>query len=347
MLTGYRYITPVPKRAATGRVAAVYAQSAAELGRLAEPYLILSPAPDLLAATWALIRESQLVGEAPRADKEAVAAAVSAANRCPFCVDAHAIFLHATAGHQLADAILRGQPPADPQHARLVAWAKATSTPGTAELAAPPFPAQLAAEYLGTALAFHFINRMVSVLLDGGFLPANPRLSQVARRLAGLRFAPGVRRQRHPGASLPLLADAPRTAPPFWAGHSPIGTAFAALHTATATGAALLGEPARALVLATVAAWDGSHPPLAGGWLQAPLATLPAADRPGGRLALLAALAPYRITDTDVATWRTSHPSDADLVGLLAFGAMTAVDRIQGWVTATRPPSNTPAPAQS
>ena len=40
MLTGYRYITPVPKRAATGRVGAVYAQSAAELGRLAEPYLI-------------------------------------------------------------------------------------------------------------------------------------------------------------------------------------------------------------------------------------------------------------------------------------------------------------------
>jgi hypothetical protein len=99
-------------------------------------------------------------------------------------------------------------------------------------------------------------------------------------------------------------------------------------------------------VLATVAAWDGSHPPMAGGWLQASLATLSAADRPGARLALLAALAPYRITDADVAAWRTTYPTDADLVGLLAFGAMTAVDRIQGWVTATRHSSDTPAPAQ-
>jgi hypothetical protein len=93
MSTPYRYVTPVPGKAATGLVAAVYAQSAAELGAAFSPHL--SPAPDLHAATWAVLRESQLVGRAPRASKEAVAAAVAVANSCPFCIDAHTALIHA------------------------------------------------------------------------------------------------------------------------------------------------------------------------------------------------------------------------------------------------------------
>jgi AhpD family alkylhydroperoxidase len=332
-----RYVTPVPKKSATGTVAAVYAQSTTGLGRLPEPYLILSPVPDLLTATWATIYESQLVGRASRASKEVVATAISVANRCPFCVDAHTIFTHATGEHRLADAVLRGEPPADPTHAKLVAWAIATRTCDAAELAAPPFPAELAAEYIGTALAFHFINRMVSALLPGGLpgLPTNPWLARLARRAGGLAFARAVRRQRRRGASLPLLPDAPGGALPAWAGDTPIGTAFAALRASAMTGGALLSDQARARILATVAGWDGAHPPMTSGWLQQPLAAVPAADRPGTRLALLAALAPYRITDAEVATWRSArHPTDADLVRLLAFGAISAVNHIEAAITA-------------
>jgi AhpD family alkylhydroperoxidase len=335
----FRYTTPVPKKAATAVVAAAYAQSTAELGRLAEPLTILSPAPDLLAATWATLRESQLVGRAPRAGKEAVATAVAQANRCPFCVDAHLIFTHATGSHQLADALLRGQPPADPTQAKLVIWAAATRTPDAAALSAPPFAAELAAEYVGTALAYHFVTRMVSALLAETFLPTGPRLSRVARRVAGLALGRSVRRERRPGDSLALLAAAPAGAASGWAANTPIGSAFAALRAAATTGAALLTEPGRAAVVGTVARWDGAHPPLAGGWLDEPLATLPDTDRPGARLALLAALAPYRITDADVAAWHSpgspgSGSADADLVRLLAFGAITAVDRVEAWTTA-------------
>jgi hypothetical protein len=55
---------------------------------------------------------------------------------------------------------------------------------------------------------------------------------------------------------------------------------------------------------------------------------------------------PYRVTDADVAAWRTTHPDDADLVGLLAYGAITAVDRIQAWTTTTWQASNRPAAAR-
>jgi AhpD family alkylhydroperoxidase len=335
MPTPYRYTTPIKKQAATGQVAAVYAQMATDFVLTDGPLMSLSPAPDLLAATWALLREAQLAGRAPRISTEVVAAAVSVANRCPFCVDAHTALIHATGAHQLAEAVWRGEPPADAEHARLVAWAMATTRPGAVELRTPPFPAELAAEYLGTALVTHFITRMVSALLNEQLLPAALQSSPLFRRLAGMLLARRARRPLPAGRSLPLLAGSATGAPPAWAGDTPIGAAYAALRAAAATGRTLLSRPARALIVATVDGWDGVHPPLTSAWLTEPLATLPDADRPGAGLALLAALAPYRITDADVAAWRTIHPSDADLVRLLAFGAMTAVDRIERWVAST------------
>ena len=110
---------------------------------------------------------------------------------------------------------------------------------------------------------------------------------------------------------------------------------MAALKVAAASGGTLLSAPARAGAVATVAEWDGSHPGLSTAWLQEPLAELAPTDRPGARLTLLAALAPYRITDADVAAWRTAGRNDDDLVRMLSFGAMTAVDRIEAWTTSS------------
>jgi AhpD family alkylhydroperoxidase len=324
----YRFVTPVPRRKASGLVAAVYAQSVAELGAAFGPHL--TPAPDLHAAAWAALRESQLAGRAPRALKEAVAAAVALANSCPFCVDAHTALVHATGAHQLADAVARGATPPDPADAALVAWAAATRTPGAALLRTPPFPAGLAPEYVGTVLVNHFVNRMFDALRPGPLLPANRLLSGPARRLAGLMLARTARRPHRPGESLPLLADLPAGPPPAWAGDSPVGPAFAAFRHAAGAGGALLDDPST--VYSALSTWDGTHPPMAGGWLAETVSATPEADRPGVRLALLAAAAPYRITDADVAAWRGDDRTDADLVRLLAFGAIAAVERLEAGV---------------
>lgn len=50
-----RHVAYVSRKAATGRVAEVYAQSVADFGQVA--FMMLSPAPDLHAATWAVLRE--------------------------------------------------------------------------------------------------------------------------------------------------------------------------------------------------------------------------------------------------------------------------------------------------
>jgi AhpD family alkylhydroperoxidase len=327
----YRFVTPVPRRKARGLNAAVYAQSAAELGAPFGPHL--SPAPDLHAAAWAALRESQVAGRAPRAVKEAAAAAVAVANACPFCVDAHTALVHATGAHRLAAAVARGEAPPDPQDAALVAWAAATRAPGSATLRTAPFPAELAGEYVGTVLASHFVNRMMDALRPGPLLPV---ASRPARLLAGLLLSRTARRARRPGESLPLLSGLPAGEPPAWAGGGPAGPAFAALYRAADAGGALLDDPST--VHGVLSTWDGGHPPLAGGWLADAVSAAPPADRPGVRLALLAAAAPYRITDADVAAWHTARRGgdDADLVRLLAFGAMAAVRRLEAGIAGTQ-----------
>ncbi|WP_169950396.1 carboxymuconolactone decarboxylase family protein [Microbispora sp. H11081] len=327
MPTPYRYVTPVPREAATGRVAEVYAQIARDFGMARMPlFMTLSPAPDVLAATWAVLRESLLAGRASRAGKEVVAAGVSLANKCPFCVDAHTVLLHATGEHRLAETVARGERPSDAGHARLFDWATGTATAGQA----PPCPPDQAAEHIGTALAFHFINRMVSSLLTDDLLPAGLQRSRLVRGLGGMAMARTVRRRLPVGEALPLLRGLPPGRVRAWAAGTPIGTAFAALHATAGEGAALLGGTAGEAVVEAVAAWDGEHPALSG-WPSGPLARVAPAERPAARLALLAALAPYRVTDADVAAWRETGGgrSDADLVRLLAFGAITAVWRIE------------------
>lgn len=337
----FRYVTPVPPDAATGRVAEVYAQLGDDFGLPRMPvFMTLSPAPDVLAAAWATLRESLPAGAAPRTPKEVVALGVSLANRCPFCVAAHTTLLHATGDHRLGEAIARGETPADPVHAALLDWARATRDLAAAAPPAAPFAAAHAPEFVGTALAFHFINRTASALITDDLLPGGLHRSRLVRSASGRFLARAVRRRLPAGASLPLLDDLPAGPAPAWAGEAPVGPAFGALRAAALAGGDLLGARARAAVETAVAGWDGAHPPAT--WRPDVADGLPEADRAGARIALLAALAPYRLTDADVAAWRDGgrrHPgaarTDADLVRLTAFGAMTAVLRVEKLIGGT------------
>ncbi|MFI6488615.1 carboxymuconolactone decarboxylase family protein [Streptomyces sp. NPDC050564] len=317
----FRHTTPPPPKSATGVTAAVYAQLAEDFGiERAVTFVVLSSAPDIMAAAWALMRESLIAGDGDRTGKELAALGTSQANRCPFCVDAHTMLLHATGDHSLAEAMVRGETPADERHARLLAWGRASRIPGAVELTPYPFPGAHAPTYIGTVLSFHFINRIVSALLTENLLPGNVQRFRAVRSLGGRSLARTVRRRPPTGAGLALLDD-PGPGPD-WAHGTTVGPAYAALRDAATAGAGLLDEDDRNLVREALQAWDGTHPPLA--WDE-----LPDRSRPGARLALLAALAPYRITDEDVTAWRKPIHTDHCLVRLVAYGAFAAVDRIE------------------
>ncbi|KUN22433.1 DNA-binding protein [Streptomyces antibioticus] len=325
MATSFRYTEPLPPKAATGRTAEVYAQLSRDFG-IDEPptFVVLSSAPELLAATWALTRESLIAGPGGRTGKELAALGVSLANKCPFCVDAHTVLLHATGDHALAERIAKGHRPENEEHARVLDWGKRSRVPGAAFGDGPlPFSREDAPGYLGTVLAFHFINRVVSALLTEQMLPGNLQRFRTVRSLAGRTLARTVRRAAVPGESLPLLDRPDPGEAPAWAGGTPVGVAYAALLRAALAGAGLLARDDQDVVEEVLQDWDGEHPSLA-------LPGVPGRDeRPGARLVLLAALAPYRITDEDVAAWRRPEHTDHCLVHLVSYGAFLAVDRIE------------------
>ncbi|MEK8106164.1 hypothetical protein NKG94_15120 [Micromonospora sp. M12] len=72
-------------------------------------------------------------------------------------------------------------------------------------------------ELTGTLLAFHFINRVVSALLDPDLLPGGLQRAPLVRSVGGRLYARAAREPKEPGRSIALL-DPGTTASPGWAG---------------------------------------------------------------------------------------------------------------------------------
>lgn len=77
-----RVLQPQRPRSDPSQLAqSVYAQMRRDF-MVAAPFALHAEIPELLAAAWALVRETLFAGQEPRAKKEIVAAAVSASNEC-------------------------------------------------------------------------------------------------------------------------------------------------------------------------------------------------------------------------------------------------------------------------
>jgi AhpD family alkylhydroperoxidase len=312
----FRHVRPVPIGEATGLVATVYHRVEREFGMLAPPLTLHSPAPSALAASWLILREVLLVtGLVPRRDKEAVAAAVSRANACPYCVDVHGTTL---------DGLVHGRDPsADPRLAALADWA---AGPAGAHF---PFPAAEAPELLGTALTFHYINRMVNVfLLESPLPPVRGPARDLVRRAAAHMMRRLVGRTTlTPAGSTGLLPAADLKADLRWAADRPAIAEALARATAVidAGGRRRLSAAARDVV-ATALHEPGRDPGTAP-WLRERLATLAPPERPFTRLALLTAVSSYRVTDAVIAEARAAGADDAALIEVTSWASMAAARR--------------------
>jgi AhpD family alkylhydroperoxidase len=328
-----RYVTPVPQTAATGLVGAVYTQVAAESRIVVPPALLHSPAPEVLAAYWVLTRETLVASRAlPRVVKEAVAAAVSVANICPYCLDMHSTGLYELSTEHDAEAIARDRvDEVDDPHVRAVAaWARDAHRVegGTA----PPFPEHHRPELLGVLVCFHYMARMANVFLPGFLLP--PRLSPRARRRfkqgVSRILAPTLRSPHPPGRALALLPPAPLPDEARWAAGNPgvaeaVARAYAAFEVA---GAQSVPERVRELVTRRLAGWRGEEAGLSREWCEDLLLGLPTAERAAGRLALLTAFASHQVDGETVAEFRAARPEDAVLVETAAWASFAVASHI-------------------
>jgi AhpD family alkylhydroperoxidase len=334
-----RHVDPALHEARTG---AVRQQIEHDFGPLVPPFALHMPAPDALCAYWVIFREPTYGRRVDRAAKEAVAAAVSAINTCPYCVDVHTTMLQALGDRAVAVAIGSGQTEAiaDPGLRAVVTWARASRQPDAHILHQRPFPDEHAPELIGVAVAYHYINRMVNIFATASPFPLTAlRIKPVLRWVAMPVFRRLLARDVRPGASVGLLAPAPLPDDLAWAQGDPvIAEAFArAAATFDALGRQALPERVRELVTARLSTWRGEEPGMSRGWVDSDIESLPAPQRPLARLALLAALASYQV-DAKVLNDARTHPGaagDEALIAAASWASFAAARRIGAWLLTT------------
>jgi len=250
--------------------------------------------------------------------------------------------LDATADHDAADAILRGEYDriGDPQLKALVQWVLARATPQATGALPPPFAPGEAPEIIGTAIAFHYINRMVNVFLGETFLPVPAALKGLTRRLfgatVGKRF---VSRSVRPGDSLQFVPQAKLPDDLSWAASNPaVAGAFAGFaEVVEAAGDAALPEPVRVLVTDYVQAWHGEAMGLSRRWVEDAVVEVKEEHRAAARLALLTALASYQVDASVVEGFQSHCPDDAQLIAATAWASFTAARHVGTWLQGPAP----------
>ncbi|MCG5216084.1 carboxymuconolactone decarboxylase family protein [Streptosporangium soli] len=326
-----RHVSPVRRGRARGLVADVYQQVERDFGMLAPPVILHSPAPEVLAASWLILRESLLAaGTVNRAVKEVVATEVSAANTCPYCVDVHKSTLRGLERRDYETEL------SHPGIRRAAVWARASGSRDTAVQQDLPLPPEHIRELLAVAVTFHYFNRMVNVFLGDSPLP--PEMPAGARgpalRVFGWLMRPAARKVMPPGDALGLLPAAPLPDDLSWAAGTPsLAAAFAGATAAIEeAGRRSVPDAVRELVTAELTGWDGRPAGLSRAWAADAVAPLPAAQRPAGRLALLTALASYQVDQAAVAEFRQTEPDERALVELTAWASLSAARRVGSWL---------------
>jgi alkylhydroperoxidase/carboxymuconolactone decarboxylase family protein YurZ len=334
-LAQIRYVSPVMPGTAGGLVATVYTQAEQDFGMVAPPVALHSPAPPVLAAAWAMLRETLLVtGQADRAEKEVVAAAVSAANTCPYCVAVHTAAAQDLIPGLAAAAIAAGNL-SSPLLKEIANWARSSGL--HASVKSPP-PANFA-ELAGVAVTFQYLNRMVTMFLPESPLPPmTPKA--VGGWVMGMLASAMTSASPVPGASLDMLPDAQLPEEFSWAaGDSRIAAALAGAAAAVEDAAAqVVTPPVRELVAGQLRSWDGLPLGPNRAWTDEAVAGLDEADRPAGRLAILTALAPYQVGQADVDAFRSASKSgDEAVVSLTSWASMAAARTVGSWLREQSP----------
>jgi hypothetical protein len=216
----------------------------------------------------------------------------------------------------------------------IIQWALATRTSGAPALVNPPFSSQEAADVIGVAIIFHYLNRMVNVLLVETNLPRNALLKSAMKRTLGWLYSGTARKVYRPGVSLDFLPDTPLPADLAWATPVPnVAGAFARFAAVVEQGGVLVLSPGvRSIIGKHVNVWQGEDMGISRQWVDRAIDVLSARDQAAARMTLLTALAPHQVDAVVIKAFRAHWPSDHELVSALAWASFTAARRIGGWL---------------
>jgi AhpD family alkylhydroperoxidase len=325
-----RYLTSIDYSAATGLARDVMLQMESDF-LVGPPLTVHLPNPPLLAGVWSLCRECLAADRIPRPMGDLIAGVVSRANTCPYCFGIHTAMLHSFGVGEDADVLQNNQAFTDPAKQRIAAWAAATLMPTSEILQRPPFTREQAPQVIGTALAFHYLNRIVNVFLDpiplsdvswlkGAFTRMSGRMMRT--RLSAQHLAPAGFLNAEPDIRLPPQFE--------WAAPDAniAGAVRRFVTAAEEAGRQSVDPRVRERVVAHVQSWNGESPGVSRAWIEPAVSSLDENLRPAARLALLTALASYQVDEGIVKSFQARQPGDRHLINLTSWASYTAVCRL-------------------
>lgn len=217
----------------------------------------------------------------------------------------------------------------------IAAWALANRTPDADIIKNPPFTFDEAPEIIGTAVYYHYINRMVSVLLDETPLPikASP-LKGFMKVIAGFRFSTSLKKDKEAGESLRFIESLKSDRELFWASENKrVAAAFAAHRRITEKLAEKYVPPeVRTLTLRTIEEWKGEDTGISQSWVERYISNLPEITRPAARLSLLVALSPYQVDGQIINSYKEFNPEDEALLTTISWASFATATKIGKWL---------------
>lgn len=259
---------------------------------------------------------------------------------CPYCVDAHSGMLHALSEHSVVLALRQNNNDLvrDSKLRGIMEWSLATRDPDAEIVKSPPFTRDEAPEIIGTAVIYHFVNRMANIFLESSPLPVPAGwkgTKKVALRIFGATVAKRiVKRAPKPGESLQFITQSVLPPDLAWAKNSDsIAAAFASFAlTIGKVVEGLLSETARNVIQQRILSWRGEDMGLSKAWLYDALENMAEADKPAGEIALLTAFSPHQIGADTINRFRSIHPGDAALLNITAWASFSTARRIGAWL---------------
>jgi hypothetical protein len=220
----------------------------------------------------------------------------------------------------------------------IVSWAMATGTAGADILSEQPFPSEFAPELIGTAVACHYMSRMVTILGPRRLYRGPAVLRSLAKRVAACRFG-AASDVLTPGDSLRFVAHRRLPIDMAWAcPNSTVMDAFAGLTAAFDLDLDEAIRPTtREAVEEYLAGWRGQSlmSDYDCDWLEEFVEDMIPWDADTARLAVLAAVAPDQVNRDTIANYRSHYyphePAARYLLVLLSWSSLQAARRIGAW----------------
>ncbi len=319
-------VLPVHARSAIDEISSLFP------GPIPDPIMLHACDPELLIGHWHMSKAVYFSGSYRREYKDIIAAGVSAANACSYCLEAHGSLV-ALNFEDVGRAIRldSGEIISNPEQRALFEWARSTLSPGASKLNLPDL-VNNRTEIVAVALIFHYVNRLVNVMLEDSSLMI-PRIPGL-KKLAMLMARPVLRRLGSQTASRPELITVADKGRFTWAADDPIIlSSFCNFDLAVERSVAkLISDSTQQSISQVIQRWQGESMPIDRTWVDDAVVDVERKDQPAGRLALRTALDSQRVSEADVTAYQRVTDSDADLIKLVIWSSFLATKRIGSWL---------------